>query len=83
MLSVVIDTNILLQSFSPTSPYSSIFNRFLLVNNDPDDNKFVDVAICGNADFLITLDNHFEDAKKSKFPKVNIISPEEFISKYL
>ncbi|MFW9817964.1 MAG: putative toxin-antitoxin system toxin component, PIN family, partial [Candidatus Thorarchaeota archaeon] len=30
--------------------------RFNLISSDPDDNKIVDVAICGNADFLITSD---------------------------
>ena len=57
--------------------------RFNLVSTDPDDNKFVDCAICSNADFLITSDKHFDILKSVQFPKVNIISPEEFIKEYL
>jgi len=30
-----------------------------LIHNDPDDNKFVDCAVAGQADFLVTHDKHF------------------------
>lgn len=49
-----------------------------LITADPDDNKFVDCAVAGNADFLITNDAHFEAVKRVLFPKVNIVSIEEF-----
>ena len=57
--------------------------RFFLIMADEDDNKFVDCAICGNCDFIITSDHHFEVLKSIEFPKVEIISPEEFVNKYL
>jgi putative PIN family toxin of toxin-antitoxin system len=57
--------------------------RFLLIKADEDDNKFVDCAICGNCDCIITSDHHFEVLKSIEFPKVEIISPEEFVNKYL
>jgi len=57
--------------------------RFFLIKADEDDNKFVDCTICGNCDFIITSDHHFEVLKSIEFPKVEIISPEEFVNKYL
>jgi len=57
--------------------------HFYLIESDVDDNKFVDCAICGNCDFLITSDHHFNVLNQTEFPKVNIISPEEFIKNYL
>lgn len=49
-----------------------------LVAADADDNKFVDCAIAGNADFLVTNDKDFNPVKGVAFPKVNIVSLEEF-----
>ncbi|MCK4763787.1 MAG: putative toxin-antitoxin system toxin component, PIN family [Candidatus Aminicenantes bacterium] len=57
--------------------------RFRLIGDDEDDNKFVDCAICGNCDFLVTSDHHFNILKKIDFPKVMVISPEQFIKMYL
>jgi len=56
--------------------------RFGLIESDPDDNKFVDCAICGNCDFLITSDQDFKVLKAIEFPRVNIISPDQFIKKF-
>lgn len=57
--------------------------RFNLIQADPDDNKFVDCAICGNADYIITSDQHFNVLNTIKFPKVEIITPKLFIHEYL
>ena len=46
---------------------------------DFDDNKFFDATVAANADYLITNDVHFNEAKKLSFPKVNIISANEFL----
>ena len=46
---------------------------------DPDDNKFVDCAICGNAELLVTNDAHFDILKTIDFPKVEIIKLQEYI----
>ncbi len=55
-----------------------IFFYWHLINNDPDDNKFVDLAINGNADYLITDDKHFNVLKNITFPKLKIVSMSEF-----
>jgi len=54
------------------------FYRFELITADPDDNKFVDCAIVGNADYIVSQDAHFNVLKTIDFPKVNVIRIEEF-----
>ncbi len=50
-----------------------------LITADPDDDKFVDAAVAGNADFIVTDDRHFRVLKKIAFPKVKVISTDEFL----
>jgi len=52
--------------------------KWKLVDNDPDDNKFVDLAIAGNADYLVTNDKHFNPLKTMDFPKINVVTMEQF-----
>jgi uncharacterized protein len=52
--------------------------KWQLIEADPDDNKFADLAIGGNVDFLVTNDRHFEVLRKNKFPPVKVVSLEEF-----
>ena len=47
--------------------------------HDNDDNKFFDAGIAVGADYLVTNDAHFNEAKKLAFPKINIISADEFL----
>ena len=62
------------------NPYTLLitpFFKFNLIKEDPDDNKFVDCAICAGAKFIVTEDKHFQILKKIDFPKVDIISLDE------
>src|SRR3972149_1745550 len=52
----------------------SIYYNFDLIKNDPDDNKFVDCAIAGNVDFIVTNDGDFNILKTIDFPKVTILN---------
>lgn len=54
---------------------------FRLPFADEDDQKFVDCAICGNADYLVTNDKHFNLLKDIEFPKVKIIRADALIVK--
>ena len=75
------NTAFVVYSVLSTSPYvnfSEPFYKWQLMHNDPDDNKFVDMAIAGNADYLITNDKHFDILKGVEFPKVNVLSLDEF-----
>lgn len=52
--------------------------RWDLISQDPDDNKFVDCAIASNARFIISNDKHFNILSKIEFPKVEVISLDDF-----
>jgi putative PIN family toxin of toxin-antitoxin system len=53
-----------------------------IIQTDPDDNKFVDCAIAGNVDFLVTNDKHFYSLKNLDFPKISVMNIEE-IEQYI
>jgi len=44
---------------------------------DPDDNKFIEAAVEGKADCIVTQDKHL--LKLKEFRKIKIITPDEFI----
>lgn len=54
--------------------------RWNLIEQDPDDNKFVDCAIAGRVKYVVTNDQHFNVLKTIPFPKVDIISIDEFLN---
>jgi putative PIN family toxin of toxin-antitoxin system len=56
-----------------------IYYKWNAVKQDPDDNKFFDVAVAANADYLVTNDNHFNQARHLAFPAVKIISGGDFL----
>ena len=51
-----------------------------LISVDPDDNKFCDCAIEGNADYIVTNDTHVNVLKHLDFPKLKVITAEEFLT---
>lgn len=53
--------------------------RLNLITADPDDNKFVDCAFAASADFLVSEDNHFNVLRKMAFPKLNLVTLDEFM----
>ncbi len=53
--------------------------KWNFISADPDDNKFVDCAIAANADYIITNDAHFSVLKNIPFPRVNILTLQQFI----
>lgn len=56
-----------------------IFFQWDLIKADKDDNKFVDCAISGNADYIVTNDKHFNVLKTLDFPKVEVININQFM----
>ena len=52
--------------------------RFNLIQQDPDDNKFVDCAIIANADYIVSDDKHFNVLKDIPFPHVEAKKLSEF-----
>ena len=56
-----------------------VYFEWKLIEQDPDDNKYVDAAIVGGADYIVTNDNHFQVLKTVEFPEVTVISIEDFL----
>jgi len=50
-----------------------------LIEADPDDNKFVDCAFCGEAELIVTNDAHFEVLNNIRFPRFKIVKLQEFM----
>lgn len=63
---------------APSVELIDAFFRFDLIKNDPDDNKFVDCAIAGNATFVVSNDSHFDVLKEIDFPKLILKNLREF-----
>jgi len=56
-----------------------VFYKWNLIEADMDDNKFVDCAIAGNADYLISNDKHFNCLKTIEFPKLSLLNIDGFM----
>ncbi len=63
----------------PNARPQKIYFNWQLIENDPDDNKFVDCYIAAGADYLVSNDRHFRVLKPDDFPPVRVISVEEFL----
>lgn len=63
---------------APTIEFIEPFYRFNLITQDPDDNKFVDCAIAGNATYIVSNDSHFDVLKQTDFPKLIVKKIQEF-----
>ncbi len=61
------------------SVFIKVCYEWNVITAEPDDNKFFDTAVAGNADYLVTNDAHFKEATFINFPKVNVITAEEFL----
>ena len=64
------------------SPYTRKLDphyRFGLIEQDPDDNKFVDCAIIANADYIVSEDAHLRVLEDIPFPHVSVIRLDDFL----
>ncbi|MBO7567605.1 MAG: putative toxin-antitoxin system toxin component, PIN family [Bacteroidales bacterium] len=52
--------------------------RFDVIQTDPDDNKFVDCAVCGGAEYIVSNDKHFNILKETYFPYTELYTIQEF-----
>lgn len=64
----------------PNVHRQDIFYKWWLIEVDRDDNKFVDCMIAGNADYLVSNDRHFNCLREIDFPKLSLLSIDEFVS---
>ncbi|WP_375577905.1 putative toxin-antitoxin system toxin component, PIN family [Marivirga tractuosa] len=58
--------------------FAEPFYHWNLIQKDKDDNKFVDLALAAQVDYLVTNDKHFNILKDIDFPKLNTIGLEDF-----
>lgn len=64
----------------PNTLNSEIYYFWNLIAADYDDNKFSDLAISTNSDFIISLYKHFDILKTIPFLKVQVIGLDEFLA---
>ncbi|MFA6599178.1 MAG: putative toxin-antitoxin system toxin component, PIN family [Ignavibacteriaceae bacterium] len=57
---------------------TSVYYNWNLIEEDTDDNKFVDCAINANAHLLVTNDKHFKVLTRIDFPKIEVLSISDF-----
>lgn len=65
---------------SPFTDFFTPYYHFELIKADPDDNKFVDCAIVAHAKYIVTNDHHYNILREIPFPKVEIISIQNFMT---
>lgn len=66
---------------NPHTIFVTPYYRFHLIKADPDDNKFVDCAVAGNAKFIVTEDHHYNILAEIDFPKVDVIKLDEMLDR--
>jgi putative PIN family toxin of toxin-antitoxin system len=64
---------------SPDIVTQKVYYNWNAILSDPDDNKFFDIAVAADVDYLVTNDRHFDIVKNIAFPKVTILSAEDFL----
>ena len=74
------DVVLTLLTIAPNTTFSEPYYNWQLIESDADDNKFADLAIATNADYLVTNDSDFNILKRTNFPKVVVVSLNEFRS---
>ena len=65
---------------SPDVEKVDIYFNWSIITADVDDNKFVDCALNGRADYLATDDKHYNLLKGMGFPLVNVIRTRDFLN---
>ena len=63
-----------------TTVYQETYIHFGLIQDDPDDNKFVDCAVAANAEYIVTNDKHFSVLKQIPWPKIVVLNIKEFLA---
>ncbi len=63
----------------PNTLQVQVFFNLRLIEQDPDDDKFVDCAFKSNARFIVTQDHHYDILRTISFPKINVIDIDDFL----
>ncbi|MDQ0640875.1 putative nucleic acid-binding protein [Pedobacter sp. W3I1] len=65
---------------SPDVITQKVYYNWNAILIDTDDNKFFDIAVAADVDYLVTNDRYFDVVKEISFPKINIITAEAFLN---
>ena len=63
----------------PNTLQIQVYFNLRLIEQDPDDDKFVDCAFKSNARFIVTQDHHYDILRTISFPKINVIDIDDFL----
>ena len=58
--------------------FTTVFFNFNMINSDKDDNKFADIFLTTNADYIVSNDSKLLALNKSEFPSFQAISLQGF-----
>ncbi|NJC28276.1 putative toxin-antitoxin system toxin component, PIN family [Neolewinella antarctica] len=64
---------------SPDVDKVEIYFKWAAIYADADDDKFVDCALNGNAQLIVTDDKHFNVLKDMDFPKIEVVKTAKFL----
>ena len=62
--------------------YTNVHFSWGLIEEDPDDNKFIDCCVSSGAYCIVTNDKHFRGINESDFPYVKVQTLKEFESEF-
>jgi uncharacterized protein len=63
----------------PNVHFIRTYFHFNIIEQDPDDNKFIDATFAANARYLVSEDNHFKILKHVEYPQIDVIGIDEFL----
>ncbi|MCC5945701.1 MAG: putative toxin-antitoxin system toxin component, PIN family [Bernardetiaceae bacterium] len=63
---------------APNTVLKEPYYNWHLIHNDKDDNKFVDLALTAGADCLVSNDKDFNVLKTIDFPKIQLLTLNDF-----
>ena len=75
---VVADLTVAAFLAKPGTRRITIYYAHRLISADPDDDKFVNCALWANAHYLVTNDRHFRALQGLAFPKLTVVTMEQF-----
>ncbi|AQG81012.1 putative toxin-antitoxin system toxin component, PIN family [Spirosoma montaniterrae] len=67
-------------TLAPNTLFQEAYYKWQLIERDHDDDKFVDVAIASNANYLVTNDHHFDVLKTDGNLLLRVVTLQEFLN---
>lgn len=64
--------------YLPKTIKKNIYYNWYLIDRDPDDNKYVDLAVAANAETIVSNDSHFRVLKSVPYPIISCMNLDEF-----